>query len=129
MGAKRIELTGYSDTEVDQLKSFGFFSEIIAWRLRLFLPLEAPAGIEALSRRAAAKRSKHSAAKINIDRTGRATMADIRSADFTTNDGVRLQYLEAGAGPTLIILPGWTQPAASFRAQLEGLSGEFHCLA
>ena len=40
MGAKRIELTGYSDTEVDQLKSFGFFSEIIAWRLRLFLPLK-----------------------------------------------------------------------------------------
>ena len=41
MGAKRIELTGFSDTEVEQLKSFGFFSEIIAWRLRLFLPLEA----------------------------------------------------------------------------------------
>jgi hypothetical protein len=50
MGAKRIELTGFSDTEVEQLKSFGFFSEIIAWRLRLFLPLEAHVGAEALSR-------------------------------------------------------------------------------
>ncbi len=50
MGAKRIELTGFSDTEVEQLKSFGFFSEIIAWRLRLFLPLEAHTGAEALSR-------------------------------------------------------------------------------
>jgi hypothetical protein len=50
MGAKRIELTGFSDTEVEQLKSFGFFSEIIAWRLRLFLPLEAHTGKEALSR-------------------------------------------------------------------------------
>jgi hypothetical protein len=50
MNAKRIELTGFSDTEVDQLKSFGFFSEIIAWRLRLFLPLEAHSGAEALSR-------------------------------------------------------------------------------
>ena len=50
MGAKRIELTGFSDTEVEQLKSFGFFSEIIAWRLRLFLPLDAPTGAEALSR-------------------------------------------------------------------------------
>jgi hypothetical protein len=50
MSAKRIELTGFSDTEVEQLKSFGFFSEIIAWRLRLFAPLEAPAGIESLSR-------------------------------------------------------------------------------
>ena len=50
MGAKRIELTGFSDTEVEQLKSFGFFSEIIAWRLRLFLPLEPHTGAEALSR-------------------------------------------------------------------------------
>ena len=50
MGAKRIELTGFSDTEVEQLKSFGLFSEIIAWRLRLFLPLEAHTGAEALSR-------------------------------------------------------------------------------
>ena len=33
MGAKRIELTGFSDTEVELLKSFGFFGEIIAWRL------------------------------------------------------------------------------------------------
>jgi hypothetical protein len=48
MGAKRIELTGFRDTEVEQIKSFGFFSEIIAWRLRLFLPLEN--GGEALSR-------------------------------------------------------------------------------
>jgi hypothetical protein len=40
MGAKRIELTGFRDTEVEQLKSFGFFSEIISWRLRLFLPLD-----------------------------------------------------------------------------------------
>jgi non-heme chloroperoxidase len=56
-------------------------------------------------------------------------MGDICSAYFKTKDGVRLHYLEAGAGGTLIILPGWTQPAASFQAQLEGLSGEFHCLA
>ena len=50
MGAKRIELTGFSDTEVEQLKSFGFFSEIISWRLRLFLPLEPHSGNETLSR-------------------------------------------------------------------------------
>ncbi len=48
MGARRIELIGFSDTEVEQLKSFGFFSEIIAWRLRLFLP--AGAGTDALER-------------------------------------------------------------------------------
>jgi hypothetical protein len=50
MGAKRIELTGFRDTEVEQFKSFGFFSEIIAWRLRLFLPHDAPSGTAALSR-------------------------------------------------------------------------------
>ncbi len=50
MGAKRIELTGFRDTEVEQLKSFGFFSEIIAWRLRLFLPLNSETGAETLSR-------------------------------------------------------------------------------
>ena len=50
MNAKRIELTGFRDTEVEQLKSFGFFSEIIGWRLRLFLSVDSSAGIEALSR-------------------------------------------------------------------------------
>ncbi len=50
MGAKRIELTGFSDTEVEQLKTFGFFSEIIAWRLRLFLPSDPAQGVEAMSR-------------------------------------------------------------------------------
>lgn len=50
MGARRIELTGFRDTEVEQLKSFSFFSEIISWRLRLFLPLEAGTGIDALTR-------------------------------------------------------------------------------
>ncbi len=48
MGAKRIELMGFSDTEVEQLKSFGFFSEIISWRLRLFLPHDT--GTDALER-------------------------------------------------------------------------------
>jgi len=51
------------------------------------------------------------------------------SAYFTTNDGVRLHYLEKGVGPPLILLPGWTQPAAGFSAQLEALSRVFRCLA
>jgi hypothetical protein len=50
MGAKRIELTGFRDAEVEQLKAFGFFSKIISWRLRLFLPLESGTGIDALAR-------------------------------------------------------------------------------
>ena len=39
MGAHRIELTGYSDGAVPQLKALGLTSEIIAWRLRLFVPV------------------------------------------------------------------------------------------
>ncbi len=50
MGAKRIELTGFRDYEVDLLKSFGFFGEIIQWRLRLFAPTDPRLGVEALSR-------------------------------------------------------------------------------
>lgn len=52
-----------------------------------------------------------------------------RSGYFTTSDGVRLHYLERGAGPPIVLLPGWTQPASGFEAQLEGLSAGFRCLA
>ena len=38
MGAHRVELTGFSDGAVPQLKALGLTSEIIAWRLRLFVP-------------------------------------------------------------------------------------------
>ena len=38
MGAHRVELTGFSDGAVGQLKALGLTSEIIAWRLRLFVP-------------------------------------------------------------------------------------------
>jgi non-heme chloroperoxidase len=54
----------------------------------------------------------------------------VASSDFfTTSDGVRLHYLEKGSGPPLIMLPGWTQPASRFAAQLKALSNNFHCLA
>jgi len=38
MHAYRVELTGYTDGAVPQLKALGLTSEIIAWRLRLFIP-------------------------------------------------------------------------------------------
>ena len=38
MAAHRVELTGFSDGAVGQLKALGLVSEIIAWRLRLFVP-------------------------------------------------------------------------------------------
>ena len=38
MGAPRVELAGFSDGAVPQLKALGLVSEIISWRLRLFVP-------------------------------------------------------------------------------------------
>jgi C-terminal domain on Strawberry notch homologue len=38
MQAWRIELAGFTDGAVPQLKAIGLISEIIAWRLRLFVP-------------------------------------------------------------------------------------------
>lgn len=51
-----------------------------------------------------------------------------QSQFFTTSDGVRLHYLEAGQGPTLVMIPGWSQAAEQFCYQIEGLSDRFHCI-
>ncbi|WP_444920542.1 alpha/beta fold hydrolase [Microbulbifer sp. CnH-101-G] len=48
---------------------------------------------------------------------------------FTTSDGVRLSFLSAGAGPTLLILHGWSQGAALFKYQLSGLSDRYRVIA
>lgn len=47
MGVNRIELSGFSEAAKDRLKADGFFSEIIAWKLRLFCPTD-PRGIAVL---------------------------------------------------------------------------------
>jgi len=38
MGEFRIELSGFSDGMVERLKALGLISEIISWKLRLFVP-------------------------------------------------------------------------------------------
>ena len=38
MNAHRVELSGFTDGMVPHLKALGLTSEIIAWRLRLFVP-------------------------------------------------------------------------------------------
>jgi hypothetical protein len=40
MGVNRIELSGFTGSQKDRLKADGFFSEIIAWKLRLFCPTD-----------------------------------------------------------------------------------------
>jgi hypothetical protein len=53
MGDFRIEVSGFSDGMVDQLKAMGLISEIIAWKLGLFVPVGAdgPAILSALLQR------------------------------------------------------------------------------
>ena len=41
MGVQRVELGGFTDGMVDRLKATGLVSEIISWRLRLFVPATA----------------------------------------------------------------------------------------
>jgi pimeloyl-ACP methyl ester carboxylesterase len=42
---------------------------------------------------------------------------------------VTLRYLEAGAGPDLMILPGWSQTAELFTAQVEAFGASHHVVA
>ncbi len=41
MGVNRIELTGFTDTMRDRLSAYGLFGEIISWKLRFFIPVDA----------------------------------------------------------------------------------------
>jgi predicted RNA methylase len=53
MGELRVELSGFTDGMVDRLKAMGLVSEIITWKLRLFVPTGAigPAILGALMER------------------------------------------------------------------------------
>lgn len=50
---------------------------------------------------------------------------------FTTTDGVRLHYIEAGPadGRTVVFVPGWTMPGRIFDAQIAALSDRWRVLA
>ncbi|ATQ69075.1 MULTISPECIES: strawberry notch family protein [Methylosinus] len=41
MGAYRIELSGFTDAMRDRLSAYGLFHEIISWKLRMFVPVDA----------------------------------------------------------------------------------------
>ena len=49
MGVHRIELIGFNDLAVERLKALGLISEIVSWKLRLFVPTGA-AGPDVLAR-------------------------------------------------------------------------------
>ena len=45
MSAHRIELSGFTDTMRDRLRAYGLFSEIISWKLRFFVPVDATGSV------------------------------------------------------------------------------------
>jgi microsomal epoxide hydrolase len=60
-----------------------------------------------------------------------AADSGVRSRFFTSSDGVRLHFLEAGppTAHTLVLVPGWTMPAWIFDPQLAALSAKYHVVA
>jgi microsomal epoxide hydrolase len=50
---------------------------------------------------------------------------------FTTTDGVKLHYIEAGAvsQPTIVFVPGWAMPATIWQPQIDAFSKSYHVIA
>ena len=61
--------------------------------------------------------------------TGAAVAANTKEGFYTTNDGYRIHYIEAGSGAPLVLIPGWSQAAIQFKYQIEGLSDKYHVFA
>ena len=55
--------------------------------------------------------------------------ASVKDGSFTTTDGVKLHYLESGAGSTILFVPGWTMPAEIWQPQIEYFSKAYHVVA
>ncbi len=58
-----------------------------------------------------------------------ASKIKVASKYFRPNDGVRLHYLEAGAGKPIVLVHGISQTAEQFKFQIEGLSDRYRVIA
>ena len=52
-----------------------------------------------------------------------------KSRFFTTSDGVRIHYLEAGKGPAIVFIPGWQMPGWIWEKQIAHFSAKYHVIA
>src|ERR1700730_11986921 len=52
-----------------------------------------------------------------------------KSDFFRTSDGVRIHYLEAGSGRSIVFIPGWTMPAWIWQKQIDEFSKSYHVIA
>jgi microsomal epoxide hydrolase len=61
--------------------------------------------------------------------SGVSANPEAKSGYFTTSDGVRLHYLEAGSGPAIVFVPGWMNPAWIWEPQIQHFSKNYHVVA
>jgi microsomal epoxide hydrolase len=54
---------------------------------------------------------------------------EFRSSHFLSSDGVELHYLEAGSGPILVFVPGWTMPAEIWEHQIRHFASTHRVVA
>ncbi len=52
-----------------------------------------------------------------------------KSQYFTTSDSVKLHYLEAGSGPTIVLVTGWSVPAWIWQHQLRYFAPNYRVIA
>jgi non-heme chloroperoxidase len=55
--------------------------------------------------------------------------SEMRSGRFTTSDGVELHYLEAGSGPVIVFVPGFTMPSEIWEPQLRHFAAGHRVIA
>jgi len=48
---------------------------------------------------------------------------------FVASDGAELHYLEAGTGPLIVFVPGWTMPAEIWQQQIDYFAAAFRVVA
>jgi len=58
-----------------------------------------------------------------------STAAANKGGFFKTSDGIRIHYLEAGSGPPIVFIPGWTMPAWIWQKQIDEFSKHYHVIA
>lgn len=61
--------------------------------------------------------------------SGASANPEAKSGYFTTSDGVRLHYLEAGSGPPIVFVPGWMNPAWIWEPQIRYFSKKYRVVA
>jgi len=52
-----------------------------------------------------------------------------RSGFFQTSDSVKIHYVEAGNGPAIVFIPGWTMPGWIWQPQIDEFSKRYHVIA